>query len=107
MKRPAVHIAGIGKYAPTRVMKNADFAAIGIDTDDEWIVQRTGIRERHIAGPEETTCAMSVHASRIAMERAGVQPGELDVIVLGTASPDRLLPATAVDVQAVLGAKRA
>ncbi|MEP7343683.1 MAG: beta-ketoacyl-ACP synthase III [Gemmatimonadaceae bacterium] len=107
MKRPTAYIAGIGKYAPTRVMKNSDFAAIGIETDDEWIVQRTGIRERHIASTAETNCSMSERASRIAMERAGVQSGEIDVIVLGTASPDRLLPSTAVELQAALGAKRA
>lgn len=91
MKRPTAYLAGIGKYAPSRIMKNSDFAAIGIETDDEWIVQRTGIRERHIAGPTETNTSMSERASRVAMERAGVQAGEIDVIVLGTASPDRLL----------------
>lgn len=107
MKRPTAYIAGIGKFAPARVMKNTDFAALGLETDDEWIVQRTGIRERRIAGPDETNCSMSARASRIAMERAGVMPGELDVIILGTASPDRLLPATAVELQAALGAKRA
>ncbi|MFN8572470.1 MAG: beta-ketoacyl-ACP synthase III [Gemmatimonadaceae bacterium] len=107
MKRPVAYIAGIGKFAPRRIMKNEDFAALGLETDDAWIVQRTGIRERRIAGPDETNTSMSEQASRIAMERAGVTPGEIDVIVLGTASPDRLLPATAVELQAVLGAKRA
>jgi len=88
-------------------MKNAEFAELGLDTDDAWIMQRTGIRERHIAAPHETNRTMSAAAARVAMERAGVSPGELDVIVLGTASPDRLLPSTAVDLQAELGATRA
>lgn len=107
MKRPIAYLAGIGKYAPSRVMRNDEFAALGLETNDEWIVQRTGIRERHIAAPGETNCSMSVAAARVAMDRAGVNPGELDIIVLGTASPDRLLPSTAVDLQAALGASRA
>ena len=88
-------------------MTNHDFAAIGIDTTHEWVMERTGICERHIAGPTETTCSMGAAAARIAMQRAGVQPGEIDVIILSTATPDRLLPATAVDIQAELGATRA
>ena len=80
---------------------------MGIDTNDEWIVQRTGIRERHIASADENNRTMSAAASRMAMERAGVHPGEIDLIVLGTASPDHLLPATAVELQAELGASRA
>ncbi|MEO7965087.1 MAG: beta-ketoacyl-ACP synthase III [Gemmatimonadaceae bacterium] len=107
MKRPIAKLAGIGKYAPPRVMKNDEFAALGLETNDAWIVQRTGIRERHVAAPEETNCTMSAAASRTAMERAGVSAIDLDVIVLGTASPDRLLPATAVDLQAELGANNA
>jgi len=107
MKRPAVQISAIGRSVPARVMTNYDFAAIGIDTSDEWVTERTGIRERHIAGPTETTCSMGAAAARIAMQRAGVQPGEIDIIILSTATPDRLLPATSVDIQAELGATRA
>ncbi len=107
MKRPVAYLAGVGKYAPPRIMTNAEFAKLGLETDDAWIVQRTGIRERHIAAPDETNRTMSAAAARIAMERAGVTAGEIDVIVLGTASPDRLLPSTAVDLQAELGATRA
>jgi 3-oxoacyl-[acyl-carrier-protein] synthase III len=107
MKRPIAYFAGIGKYTPRRVIKNNEFAKLGLDTNDEWIVQRTGIRERHIAAPGETNCSMSATAAQTAMERAGVHAGELDVIVVGTASPDRLLPSTAVDLQAALGATRA
>jgi 3-oxoacyl-[acyl-carrier-protein] synthase-3 len=107
MKRPNVQISAMGRSVPSRVMTNYDFAAIGIDTTHEWVMERTGISERHIAGPTETTCSMGAAAARIAMQRAGVQPGEIDVIILSTATPDRLLPSTAVDVQAELGATRA
>jgi 3-oxoacyl-[acyl-carrier-protein] synthase-3 len=88
-------------------MTNHDFAAIGIETSHDWIVERSGIVERHIAQEGETTCSMAAAAARQAMERADVHPGQLDAIVLSTASPDRLLPATAVDLQAELGASRA
>jgi 3-oxoacyl-[acyl-carrier-protein] synthase-3 len=88
-------------------MTNYDFAAIGIETTHEWVMERTGISERHIASGTETTCSMGAAASRIAMQRAGIQPGEIDIIICSTATPDRLLPATAVDIQAELGATRA
>ena len=107
MSRPFAYIAGTGRSVPAAVMTNHDFAAIGIETSHEWIVERSGIHERRIAREGETTCSMASGAARLAMEKAGVQPGELDVIVLSTATPDRLLPSTAVDVQAALGATRA
>ena len=88
-------------------MTNHDFAALGIETSHEWIFERTGIVERHIAAADETTCSMAATAARAAMARAGVQPGEIDAIVLSTATTDRLLPSTAVDLQAELGATRA
>jgi 3-oxoacyl-[acyl-carrier-protein] synthase-3 len=88
-------------------MTNHDFASIGIETSHEWIFERSGIVERRIAKNGETTSSMASEAGRKAMEVAGVHPGEIDVIVLSTATPDRLLPATAVDVQAELGATRA
>ena len=107
MKRPVAYVAGTGRGLPATVMTNHDFAARGIDTSHEWIVERTGIHERRIADQGESTCSMAADASRRAMEKAGVQAGDLDVIVLSTATPDRLLPATAVDLQAALGAQRA
>ena len=107
MKRPIAYLAGTGRSVPAHVMSNHDFAAIGIETSHEWIVERSGIHRRHIAKNGETTCSMSAAAARDAMDRAGVHPGEIDVIVLSTATPDRLLPSTAVDLQAELGAKRA
>ncbi|MEO8560748.1 MAG: beta-ketoacyl-ACP synthase III [bacterium] len=107
MRRPIAYVAGTGRGIPAKVMTNHDFASLGLETSHEWIVERTGIVERHIAGPDESTCSMAATAARQAMARAGVQPGELDAIVLSTATPDRLLPSTAVDLQAQLGATRA
>ena len=107
MMRPLAYFAGTGRAVPASVMTNHDFAAIGIETSHEWIVERSGIHERHIARDGESTCSMAVDAGRAAMTRAGVQPGELDTIILSTATPDRLLPSTAVDVQAELGAGHA
>ena len=107
MRRPSVQISAMGRSVPARVMTNYDFAAIGIETTHEWVMERTGISERHIASGTETTCSMGAAASRIAMQRAGIQPGEIDIIICSTATPDRLLPATAVDIQAELGATRA
>ncbi|MEP6620763.1 MAG: beta-ketoacyl-ACP synthase III [bacterium] len=107
MKRPVAYIAGTGRGIPARVMTNHDFAALGLETDHDWIVERTGIVERRIASESETTCSMASTAARQAMARAGVGPGEIDAIILSTATADRLLPATAVDLQAELGATRA
>ncbi len=107
MKRPIAAVAGTGRGVPAHVMTNHDFAAIGVETSHEWIVERSGIVQRHIARDGETTCSMASEASKTAMERAGVLPGELDTIILSTATPDRLLPSTAVDLQASLGASRA
>ena len=107
MKRPVAAIVGTGRGLPKHVMTNHDFASIGIETSHEWIFERSGISERRLARNGETTCSMASEASRQAMESAGVHPGEIDVIVLSTATPDRLLPSTAVDIQAELGATRA
>jgi 3-oxoacyl-[acyl-carrier-protein] synthase III len=107
VKRPVAAIAGTGRGLPAHVMTNHDFAAIGIETSHEWIMERSGISERRIARNGETTCSMASDAARKAMDVAGVHPGQIDVIVLSTATPDRLLPATAVDIQAELGATRA
>ena len=107
MKRPLAYLAGTGRAAPAKVLTNHDFAALGLETSHEWIVERTGISERHIAGEGESTCSLAADAARSAMQRAHVHAGELDVIILTTATPDRLLPSTAVDLQAALGATRA
>jgi 3-oxoacyl-[acyl-carrier-protein] synthase III len=107
VKEPVAYLAGTGRAAPPKIVTNNDFAALGLETSHEWIVERTGISERRIAGPTESTASLAADAARRAMQRARVTAGDLDVIVLSTATPDRLLPATAVDVQAALGATRA
>jgi 3-oxoacyl-[acyl-carrier-protein] synthase-3 len=93
-------------YAPLRVMTNDELAAM-VDTSDEWIVTRTGIRERRIAADDETTTTLSVNAARDALAVAGVDPMEVDLVIVGTCSPDYQLPATAVLVATELGARRA
>jgi len=107
VSRPYAQFSGTGRSIPSKILTNHDFSKMGLDTSHEWIIERTGIAERHIAQDGETTCSMAVGAARGAMQRAQVQPDELDVIVLSTATPDRLLPSTAVDIQAELGAARA
>ena len=106
MQRPFARIAGLGVAVPSRVVTNADFEA-RLDTSDQWIVERTGIRERRYAGPEDSVASLSRAAALQAMERAGITAADLDSIVVGTATPDRLLPSTACDLQALLGAERA
>jgi 3-oxoacyl-[acyl-carrier-protein] synthase III len=103
---PIVEIAATGRYLPDRVLTNAELERL-VDTTDEWIRERTGIHERRIADGEEGAADMGAAAARVAMERANVLPGEVDVIVVSTATPDRLLPATACDMQALLGATNA
>lgn len=106
MKRPFVELVGTGRYVPEKVLSNADLERM-VDTSDDWIRERTGIRERHIAGPEDTVASMSKQAADQVLAEAGIGPEDIDAIILGTASPDRLLPSTACDLQALLGAKRA
>jgi 3-oxoacyl-[acyl-carrier-protein] synthase-3 len=103
---PIIEIVATGRYLPERVLTNADLEKL-VDTTDEWIVERTGIRERRIAPLEQGVAEMGAHASRIAMHRAGIHAGEIDLIVVSTATPDRLLPASACDMQALLGATNA
>jgi 3-oxoacyl-[acyl-carrier-protein] synthase III len=105
-REPIVEIVATGRYLPERVLTNADLEKM-VDTTDAWIFERTGIRERRIAAADMGAADMGARASRIAMERAGVHPGEIDVIVVSTATPDRLLPSTACDMQALLGATNA
>ncbi|MGD9616167.1 MAG: beta-ketoacyl-ACP synthase III [Alphaproteobacteria bacterium] len=97
--------AGTGGYLPERVVTNDELAA-RLDTSDAWIRQRTGIAERRVAAPGELTSDLAYEAARRALERAGMSGGDLDLIVLATATPDQTFPATAVKVQARLGMKR-
>jgi 3-oxoacyl-[acyl-carrier-protein] synthase-3 len=103
---PSVEIVSTGRYLPDRVVTNREMESI-VDTSDEWIVERTGIRERRIAPPEMTAAHMGSVAARMAMDRAGVGPQDVDVVIVSTATPDRWLPATACDVQALIGATKA
>jgi 3-oxoacyl-[acyl-carrier-protein] synthase-3 len=98
-------IAGVGGYLPERVVTNDELAA-RLDTSDAWIRQRTGIGERRIAAVGELTSDLAVAAARRALERAGMNGNDLDLIVLATATPDETFPSTAVKVQAQLGMKR-
>jgi 3-oxoacyl-[acyl-carrier-protein] synthase-3 len=91
-------IAGTGGYLPEKVMHNREFEAF-VDTSDEWIRDRTGITQRHIAAENETTSDMSVAAARKAMEYAGITPAEIDLIIVATTTPDKVFPSTACIVQ--------
>ena len=96
-------IAGWGAYTPHRVLTNADLAVI-VDTSDEWIVQRSGIRERRIAAPEETTSSMAVNAARRALATAGLAAHDLDLIIVATSTPDHHTPPVSSQIQHALGA---
>jgi 3-oxoacyl-[acyl-carrier-protein] synthase III len=106
MKRPIVAIEGLGVHLPTAVVTNRDFET-RLETSDQWIVERTGIRERRWAAADETVASMARGAAQQAMSRAGITAPQLDVIIVATATPDRLLPSTACYLQALLGADRA
>lgn len=99
----AATIVGVGSYLPGRVLTNADLATL-VDTSDEWIVSRTGIRERRIAADTEATSDMAAAAASAALESAAVSPGQVDLIIVATSTPDMLLPSTACLVQAKIGA---
>lgn len=95
-------IAGTGSYLPEKVLTNADLEKM-IDTTAEWVVERTGVEERHIAAPGETTCDLSEQAARRALAAAGVEPTDIDLIVLGTTTPDHVFPSVATQLQHRLG----
>jgi 3-oxoacyl-[acyl-carrier-protein] synthase-3 len=95
-------VLGCGSYLPQRIVTNAELAA-RIDTSDEWIVQRTGIRERHIAADDEFTSHLAIKAANAALANAGIDAQAIDLIVLATSTPDNTFPATAVAVQNGLG----
>lgn len=95
-------IRGVGAYLPKRIMTNDDLSKI-VDTSDEWIVERSGIRTRHIAAEGELTSDLGIAAAKQALVRAGIDPVDIDLVVCATATPDRTFPATAVRIQAGLG----
>lgn len=99
-------IVGIGYYLPERILSNFDFEKM-VDTTDEWIVTRTGIRERHIAAEDQASSDLAYEASKKALDEAGVDPGEIDLIIIGTVTPDMPFPSAACVLQDRLGAVKA
>ncbi|MBN9241575.1 MAG: ketoacyl-ACP synthase III [Mesorhizobium sp.] len=95
-------VRGTGSALPRRIMKNADFEGM-VETSDEWIAQRTGIRQRYIAADDETTASLGEAAARAALKNAGLTPDDIDLIVLATSTPNNTFPATAVEIQQRLG----
>ncbi len=105
-ERGGARMTGIGHYLPERVLTNFDFEKM-VDTTDEWIVTRSGIRERHIASEDQASSDLAYEASRRALEAAGVNPHDLDLIIVGTVTSDMPFPSTACILQDRLGAKKA
>jgi 3-oxoacyl-[acyl-carrier-protein] synthase-3 len=99
-------IAGLGVCLPEKILTNQDFERM-VDTSDEWIISRTGIRERHVVGPEESVATLSIEAGKRAMANAGVSPEEIELVVLATATVEQPIPATAAIIQPMLGVKNA
>ena len=95
-------VIGSGHYLPEKCLTNADMTRL-VDTSDEWIVERTGIRQRHLAAEGETTSMLATKAAIAALDHAGIDPQTIDLIVLATATPDYTFPSTATQVQAALG----
>jgi 3-oxoacyl-[acyl-carrier-protein] synthase III len=101
-----VSIIGTGSYVPERILTNADLEKI-VETNDEWVTSRTGIKERRIAAEGEHTSHMATHAAKRAMEQAGIEASEIDLIIVATVTPDTFFPSTACHVQRQLGASNA
>lgn len=102
----AVGILGTGKYVPEKILTNSDLEKM-VDTNDEWIVSRTGIKERHIAAPDQATSDLAYEAAIKALESAGMTADQLDLIIIATVTPDTFFPSTACILQEKLGAKKA
>lgn len=102
-----IRILGTGSYVPPKVLTNNDLQAMGLDTSDEWIFSRTGVRERRIAEPDVCTSDLACQASLKALEAAGLKPADLDLIIVATITPDTCCPAAANWLQAKLGAPQA
>ena len=97
-----VSITGLGTYAPERVLTNDELAEL-VDTTDEWITERTGIKERRIAAPEQAMTDLALPAARMALERAGVEPEEIDLIIVATVTPDMMFPTSSALLADQLG----
>jgi 3-oxoacyl-[acyl-carrier-protein] synthase-3 len=101
-----VRVAGLGHYLPERIITNSELETM-VETSDQWIRERTGIEQRHVAAPDETASTLGAHAARMALEQARINPEDLDLIIVGTTTPDGLFPATATIIQDKLGAVNA
>jgi 3-oxoacyl-[acyl-carrier-protein] synthase-3 len=99
-------IAGLGTFLPEKILTNKDFERM-VDTSDEWIMSRTGIRERHVVGPEESVATLAIEAGKRAMADAGVRPDEIELLILATATVEQPIPSTATIIQPALGVKNA
>lgn len=106
MSSPNVTIRGTGSYLPATVTTNAELAA-SLGVDEQWIVAKTGIQERRVAAPEQATSDLATRAAQAALDAARLSPGDIDLIIVATSTPDEVLPATACRVQANLGAHQA
>jgi 3-oxoacyl-[acyl-carrier-protein] synthase-3 len=106
MKEPIAYISALGTYLPKKIITNSDLEKL-VDTTDEWIVSRTGMKERHIADNEEYTSCMGLRAAEVALRRSGLKAEEIEMILVATLSPDYTFPSTACLIQAGLGAKNA
>ena len=106
MNKRSVRILGVGGSVPQKIVSNFDLEKM-VDTSDEWIVSRTGIKERRIASDQETTSSLALEAARIALDNAGICPDEIDLIIVATVTPDMLFPATACLLQRSLSAENA
>ena len=105
-RQPRARIVSTGRFSPPRVVTNKDLESM-VETSDEWIRSRTGITERRLADKDTGAADMGAAAARVAMERAGITAADVDMLLVSTATPDRLLPSTACDVQALIGARNA
>ncbi len=103
---PKARITGIGSYQPEKVLSNADLEKL-VDTSDEWISSRTGMKERRIAAPEEASSDMGAKAAEKALASAAIPPSEIDLVLVATSTPDHLMPSTAAIIQSSIGADRA
>src|SRR6266478_2973358 len=104
--RPHIHIIGTGAYLPHKVLTNHDLEKM-VDTSDEWITTRTGIKERHVAAKDEAASDLAIHAAKRALQNAGVKAEAIELIVVATATPDMFFPSTGCFVQKALGIKEA
>ena len=95
-------ISGTGRYLPEKVLTNFDLEKM-VDTTDEWIRTRTGVERRHCVAPDQTTSDMCVEAAKVAMDSAGIGPADIDLVIIGTTSPDLIFPNVATQVQHRLG----